>query len=242
MVAHATSATSEKRFIIAGLVIIDGSNGYGRGKQACRMVTRHCCGRHKVPRRKPKSWNSASVILSRANLNPSVLAKPPRCQRHHSRIIWLAWLACHQACLLRSLMVVDVAHQRCLRRKVEASTVNINNLFWTVAFTMLILCLGEWSTWDSFEDNLEGPRCWPPNGAKHLFLGLRVKTWNGLDLITFRHLPGTRIIRVSTLSQAWWEGDVDLPRREEIRRCMHRWLRLLTFVMSARDRNILHSW
>jgi hypothetical protein len=110
-----------------------------------------------------------------------MLAKTSLCWRHHSQIIWLAWLACHQACLLRSLMVADVAHQCCLQRKVEALLVNINDLFRTVAHPTLTFCLGECCMRDGFEDNLKGPRCWPPNGVKHLFLGLRIETLNGLD-------------------------------------------------------------
>jgi hypothetical protein len=50
MVAHASSATSEKGFVVAGLVIVSGSKGIGRGKQACRMVTRRHCSRHKNAR------------------------------------------------------------------------------------------------------------------------------------------------------------------------------------------------
>jgi hypothetical protein len=144
--------------------------------------------------------------LSRDYLNPSLLAKTSRCWRHHRQIIWLAWLACHQVCLLHSLMVADVAHQHCLQGKVKVLPINIDNLFRTVAHPTLTFCLGECRMWDSFEDNLEGPCCWPPNGAKHLFLSLRVKTWDGLDLILLRHLPGTRIIRVGAFSQAWWDG------------------------------------
>ncbi len=99
-----------------------------------------------------------------------------------------------------------MAHQCCLQCKVEASPANIEDLFRTVAHPTLTLCLGECCTWDSFKNILEGPHCWPLNGVKHLFLGLRIETWNGLDLITLSHVLGTWIIRVSAFSELGGKG------------------------------------
>ncbi len=146
-----------------------------------------------------------------------------RCRRHHSRIIWLACAAYCHVCLLNNLIVVDMVNQCCLWCKTEAPPVDINNLVQTVAHLTLNFCLGGYRTWDGFKNNLEWLRFWPPYGAENLFLSLRVKTCNRLDLIILRHTPWTWIIRVGTPSWAWWEGDVDYPRRKEIRRCMQRW-------------------
>ncbi len=144
-------------------------------------MPRHPCGRHKVPRRKTKSLNGASVNLSRATLNPYMLAKPSRCWRHHRQIVWLAWLAHHQVCLFRCYIVADMAHQRFLRCKVEAAPVDVNNLFQAVAHLMLTCCLGRCCTWEGFKNNLECLRCWPPNGTKRLVLGLGIKPWDGVN-------------------------------------------------------------
>jgi hypothetical protein len=45
------------------------------------------------------------------------------------------------------------------------------------------LCLVECLMWNGIKDILESPCPWLPNGAQHLFLGLRVKTWYGMNLI-----------------------------------------------------------